>query len=133
MFTESCKYDVGEDQSDINKLFGIGYLPWHHQNSVRFGWRYVHETDKIEIFAYWYSSGVRHWQSMYSVELGRWYDYSMVNDSDSHQLIIYDKDGVPLARYAVELKPKFFGYKLFPYFGGNKKAPHTMRINMVTN
>lgn len=133
MFTESCKYDIGEDQSDINKLFGIGYLPWHRQNSVRFGWRYVQETDKIEILAYWYNSGQRYSQSMFNVELGRWYDYSISNNADSHQLIIYDKDGVPLARHTVELKPESIGYKLFPYFGGNKTAPHTMRINMAIN
>ena len=131
MFTESCKYDIGEDQSDINKLFGIGYLPWHRRNSVRFGWRYVSETNKIEILAYWYISGKRYSHSMCSVDFGKWYDYSIRNNSDSHLLTVCDKYGHPIVTHTIELKPKFFGYKLFPYFGGNKKAPHTMVINMV--
>ena len=43
-FTESCRYNVGKDQSDINKLFGFS-VGMHHKNSVRVGWRYVPSAD----------------------------------------------------------------------------------------
>ena len=130
-FNDTCQYNIGEDQSDVNKLFGIGYLPWHRQNSVRFGWRYVLERGKIEILAYWYKSGQRHYQSMFHIEFGKWYDYSISKNNNSHKLIIYDTDASTLAEHIVELTPQLFGYKLFPYFGGNKTAPHTMSIDMV--
>ena len=48
VFTESCRYNVGKDQSDINKLFGFS-IGMHHKNSVRVGWRYVPSADLIEI------------------------------------------------------------------------------------
>jgi len=45
-FTESCRYDLKTaDQLDVNKLCGIGYLPGHHKESARFGWRYNKEMD----------------------------------------------------------------------------------------
>lgn len=154
-FTHSCKYNIGEDQSDINKLFGIGYftlgfvylkereifgrkvkLPWfrpmHHVNSVRFGWRYdPKRPEEIEILAYWYDCGHRLDKSMCFLKIGKEYDFIMrINDVGVHTLRVDDRN--PAASYRVEvlLDIEDIGYLLRPYFGGNRKAPHDMVIVM---
>ena len=52
-FYPSCRYNIGEDQSDINKLFGLSF-GFHHNQSERIGWRYDRITDKIELLLYTY-------------------------------------------------------------------------------
>ena len=39
---------VGTDQSEINELFGISFR-YHHSNSARIGWRYVHYKFKATL------------------------------------------------------------------------------------
>jgi len=59
VFTNSCEYDlVNNDQYDINKIFGLSF-GLHHKNSARFGWRWNTEKKKIEILAYVYVNGKR--------------------------------------------------------------------------
>ena len=53
-FDDTAKYDIGKDQTDINKLLGFGYN-LHHLNSDRIGWRYVPSKDKIELLLYSYN------------------------------------------------------------------------------
>ena len=34
-FDQSCKYQLADDdQLDINKLFGVGYFPNHHKDTL---------------------------------------------------------------------------------------------------
>lgn len=125
-FTESCKYNIGSsDQGDVNKLFGIGFYPYHRINSVRFGWNY----DKgytIRIHAYWYIDGIRFMRYMGEVPIGKTYTYIITPTAKSHNLHImgtglYTNVPVPCNR---------FSYLLGPYFGGNQVAPHDMEILM---
>jgi len=122
-FTPSCKYEIGSDQSDVNKLFGIGYLPHHHSNSVRFGWRYM-KDDCINVLAYWYRGGKREFLSIADVPIGKEYVYVLTPSSSCHTLEIVgltEKVSVPVPKGR-------FGYLLLPYFGGNKTAPHDIEI-----
>ena len=58
-FTESCLYDLkDEDQWDVNKLFGFS-IGLHHNTSFRFGWRANLKTRTIEIVGYEYHDKVR--------------------------------------------------------------------------
>jgi hypothetical protein len=89
-FTDSCRYDIGDDQSDINKLYGIGFLPWHRKNSIRFGWRYVKETDKIEILAYWYINSTRYNESICFVDINQKCAYSIKWIGNGYELKVDD-------------------------------------------
>lgn len=72
-FTESCKYNSGDQQSDLHKLFGIGIFhlfgsfkttknkKWwelHKWHSARIGWRYNPIEDVFEITDYCYINGI---------------------------------------------------------------------------
>ena len=124
-FTPSCRYKIGGDQSDINKLFGIGYFPYHRLNSVRFGWRYT-SNDHIDIFAYWYKDGERSWKMMGQVPIGREHIFVLTPGLTNHTLQVYGRGmacTVPVYRQG-------WGYLLRPYFGGNQKAPHDIEIKI---
>jgi hypothetical protein len=124
-FTPSCVYYIRQDQSDINKLFGIGYFPNHSQNSVRFGWRYG-VGNWVDIFAYSYINNERIYNLIGMVEIGKAHTFMITPGQSSHTLQVLGKGiyhTVPLYRQGA-------GYLLRPYFGGNQTAPHDIEINM---
>jgi hypothetical protein len=122
IFSDSCLYDLkSTDQLDWNKLFGIGYFPSHHRNSIRFVWRAV--GDKIEIAAYMYHNKILKIIYMYKVTPGLPYDFSIRINQKGYILSVGSKTIAVSAN-----NKKFFGYYLRPYFGGNQKAPHDMDI-----
>ena len=129
IFTSSCIYDLhDEDQYDINKLFGLSYL-YHHNNSARFGWRST--GDRIEISAYCYINGKRYFEDICLIETGRMYSMELRNTGDYYEFKVANSEGILNLCLKIK-KPKTskLGYKLFPYFGGNKTAPHDMKILM---
>ena len=128
IFTDSCKYDIGEDQSDINKLFGLSFSLSPHKNSIRVGWRYVPSSSNIELLSYIYKDGVRSWKPLcfvglneeVSIEMSRLGTIAKIeakSESES-SVILIDVNG---------LWGKF-SYELGLYFGGNKTAPHNITI-----
>ena len=123
-FTPSCRYDIGSDQSDINKLFGVGYLPHHHTYSARFGWRYDTASDMIEILAYWYDKGERLWESMKFVAIGSKNIMVLRRHENMHEFYIGKE------RLQIDLNSCEWGFLLQPYFGGNRVAPHDITINI---
>lgn len=125
MFTPSCRYDIGPEQSDVNKLFGVGYAPHHHRNSVRFGWRYDRQSDMIEILAYWYLDGQRYIHPMMFAGIGQTLHYAIRRNADHHLLI------ARWQTFSVPVHSQRVGYLLRPYFGGNMTAPHDITINMT--
>lgn len=124
-FTESCKYEIGDDQSDINKLFGVGHFPHHHKNSVRFGWRWVPDLGKIEVLAYYYIDGKRMDRHMVYVEIGERLVYEINGEGNFYSLIIHGSTYLD-----IPLKPCKVGYLLQTYFGGNQTAPHDIEIEI---
>lgn len=130
-FTDSCRYDIGKEQLDVNKLFGVGYFPGHHNNSVRFGWRYDKEQDAIEILSYFYNNKKRDFCSMAWVQIGFPAYYTIFIRENEHVLSIVTTNMFhEIAEVSVPVKGKKVGYLLRPYFGGNKKAPHDIEINI---
>ena len=125
-FTESCRYDIGIDQGDHNKLFGIGYSPGHRMNSIRFGWYYNPSMDCIVVTAYVYNNGQRFMCDMANISIGEINRYSILIDGDKHVLNIEGK-----ANMVVATNASAFSYMLHPYFGGNQPAPHDIRIKMT--
>lgn len=130
-FDYSCKYDLKtEDQLDINKLFGVGYWPHHHQESARFGWRWNESVGKMEIFAYVYSRGKRISKGICMVSAGVFYQYHLLVQKDRYVFVVVSPTGmhfhmdVKVDRHCIGV-----GYKLGAYFGGNLPAPKEMTIS----
>ena len=127
IFDQSCKYDLGTaDQLDINKLtgFSIGY---HHRDSARFGWRYL--NDKIELFSYCYISGQRIYKKICDVNLDQPVKLQIVDNDNSYLFRVFVNNATYISK--VDKNRSFgIGYKLWPYFGGNCKAPHAINISI---
>jgi len=142
-FDESCKYDLkDEDQLDINKLFGTSFGFNHHKNSFRIGWAYNIKTNKIELYNYWYENSIRFSSLITSVPINLKTIVSVkFHPKDINNYTLGDLGGYietsvsaiginPIKTtvpYDLENVPQY-GLVLFPYFGGNKTAPHNIKI-----
>ena len=60
-FDANCAYDApAYNEQDANKLFGLSFgFGGVHHNSARFGWRWSHADQCIELLAYCYVNGQR--------------------------------------------------------------------------
>lgn len=152
-FDPSCIYNFGdEDDGDANKLFGItlGWYPsiknWklyppHHINSLRFGWKCDCETQKITIWEYFYFNYNRY-PSRYitTIDLNKKYKFELkIHRNGGILFTVYERGPVQggddwiIKQSTSKVRSKGlwirkFGWKLFPYFGGNRSAPHNMII-----
>ena len=126
MFTDSCRYDIGEnDQADVNKLFGIGYFPSHKITSVRVGWRWDIQAGKIELLAYYRWTYGMQFKPIGHVDTNQWINMEIIQTWEYHEINIQD-----MPKTTVFIEPSPVGYLLRPYFGGNQTAPHDMTIHM---
>ena len=130
-FDDTAKYDIGKDQTDINKLLGFGYN-FHHLNSDRIGWRYVPSKDKIELLLYSYNRKERVKKHICYVDInedvlinfyvefknGFRYVYSKIT---TNKKIYYTK-----AKFHKPIMVLLYGLSL--YFGGNIAAPHDINV-----
>jgi hypothetical protein len=146
-FHHNCSYRLHENNDQINKLCGQSFriIPWydkiegklkpgHHKESVRFGWRCVDE-DVIEILAYVYVNGVRHFKSLITIEVSSWVHLNFKDLGDSYKLTAITDDGqVGMTIFKKQDSKKgflgLFIYRLYPYFGGKIPAPHRMDIEL---
>ena len=129
-FDKSCKYNFkNQDQHDINKLCGLSY-GYHHYNSDRIGWRYIIEDDEFEITTYSYVNGVRiptiilgkvKANEIFKVEIST----TIKNDK---RFVIFEFNDVQI-KQIYDVSKVWIKYTLGLYFGGNRTAPHTMKIN----
>jgi len=118
---------------DVNKLFGLSdKWTYHKTNSARFGWRYSPFTDKIQILAYVYSNGSRIIEHITNIDIDRTYEMRLTICDSSYNFLVKDNEH---ALYGTNLGRRESGvyslkYRLFPYFGGDETAPHTITIEM---
>jgi hypothetical protein len=131
-FNENCIYDLGDsDQSDINKLAGFSRL-LHHKDSARIGWRSVkvEGIDKIQLVTYCYSEGVRIKEKhLIYVSPNEKFEATLEDLETEWKFTIYTLNSNNSVTEKKSKKSKL-GYVLFPYFGGNKTAPHDMEITL---
>ncbi len=125
-FDETAIYTSSneENQWDTNKLFGFSDCnSLHHENSARFGWRWL--DGKIDILAYCYVDGNRIIEEIGTTMPGE-VNYYQISLTDSHYVFTMDDLTVNIERH----KPCDIGgyYLLFPYFGGDDVAPHDIHI-----
>ena len=135
LFDESSQYDLkNNDQYDINKLFGISY-GFHHRNSARFGWRWDLDKGKIEILAYVYKNGKRinEWEQdihIAYIDFFEFYEMEIQKNKNEYIFTLKKDSDKKVYKKLIKSRAKcFFSYELFPYFGGNKKAPHDISIS----
>lgn len=132
LFEESCRYNLlGDDQFDTNKLIGVGYLPGHHYESARFGWRYRTEQGEIELLAYCYVNGRRIIQPIGFCAIDKWYKISLFTSKWQYLFLLDEIDGAPIG--TTEMKHYNYGrlgYRLGVFFGGQKAAPHEIKIQI---
>lgn len=130
VFDMSCKYQLpGEDQGDINKLFGIGYFPDHHKESARFGWRYNEDINKIELFAYCYVNGKRITELITTVPFHQSHVLEIEITDHLYYFNVY-KDSFKATFVTTHNHTRKWGFPLGVYFGGNQPAPHKITIEM---
>lgn len=122
-FDKTAIYKIDSvNQYDINKLFGMSACnSLHHENSARFGWRYV--NGQLEIHAYIYDMFTRSSQVIDTIKIGVYNKYSITNTGTEYIFTLNEKTYVHTKSNNCKSK---FNIALWPYFGGNVKAPHTM-------
>jgi len=133
-FNESCRYDLqSDDQLDTNKLCGVGYLfGGHHIDSTRFGWRYNKEADVVELMVYCYVNKERIIKPLATCDINKGYELKLHTSDGIYSFSVSEVGRNTYAGYAtVRYKHrKNLQYGLWPYFGGNQKAPHEITIQL---
>ena len=140
-FTPSCRYDVGVEQLDWNKLCGMsfGFFPlikqWQmHENSARFGWRYNPATDYIEVSPYLYDKGVRKYAEILgipfaSLAIGIPYEFYILPWEDGCSYVILDGEAPVYNQKIIQYVPSEWGFNAPLFFGGNATPNHTIFIH----
>lgn len=128
-FSESCLYDLhSNDNNDINKIFGLSQ-GYHHHNSARFGWRCL-DNKNIQIITYCYVNKVRLPEIILAtVKPGETFRATLKILSDVYYFKIETLNTFKVSQVS-RAKTTIFGYRLYPYFGGNMPAPHSMEIKL---
>lgn len=128
IFSEGCAYNSNEAGDHINKLYGISYGFDHHYRSVRVGWRHNSNLGVIELFSYSYVKGERVIKKLINVKQ---YEpvHFIIFRKNSTDIIIHVNDECATVTDVVKgIDKEGVRFKLFPYFGGNPKAPNNMKI-----
>lgn len=126
MFDESVLYDTKGDGGDINKLCGFTDVnSTVHRDSIRFGWRANNNRQQVDIFAYWYVDGIRNSLFLDSLELHEIHELKLSIEKDTYR---FQVDNQIFVTYRKKRGSIGLRTRLFPYFGGDLKAPHNIRI-----
>lgn len=129
-FDFSAKYDIGADQADVNKLFGVSFGRVH-RNSARFGWTYDKEINRFVLFAYIYNNGVREFHSLCSVVANHYYECKIDWQDDRYYFVVKNYPGEVITRGEFEkAHNKTWGFLLGLFFGGNRVATHNITVHL---
>lgn len=130
IFPDSCRYGLDNgDQDDWNKLFGFCFgVLGIHRNSARVAWRYVPESDHVELSLYTYINGERDYYICYNVPVNSICKVNLLYDRKEKRMILFvEGKFYSSVRKEVSFPDKpVFGCGL--YFGGNRRAPHNIKI-----
>jgi hypothetical protein len=117
---------IPTNQGDINKLYGFSDCSnSHHVNSARIGWRWYNE--ELELFAYVYTNGNRKSKKITSVDINQEIDCQILT-KETKYIFLVNNHTVTLPRGCSKMDG--IRYQLFPYFGGDEKAPHNIKIKI---
>ena len=114
-----------DNQLDINKLYGVSDCGCNHTSySMRFGWRWY--NNEIEIFWFRHRGGSFDYGKITNVEINEENTYSITRLEDQYIMCVKDTC-VTLIRSCDE---EYRSYYLYPYFGGDERAPHDITIKI---
>jgi hypothetical protein len=125
---KNCLYEDTSGEGDWNKAFGFSYGR-HHKNSFRIGWRC--KEGHLETCLYYYEGGIRRTIPLRIVRPNTVNTFRI----DYYAETVVVKHGNPIRGYSytkvsvtnVKVRP---GYYLYPYFGGQAKAPYKMKLRI---
>ncbi|HSC55343.1 MAG TPA: hypothetical protein VLC98_17045 [Phnomibacter sp.] len=127
LFDSSCIYSTTRpsNQHDINKLYGFSDCDSHHlNNSVRIGWRW--SDSALRLFGYVHYDGGILSKEIAPARIGTPISCSIRCAGNTYQFRV-NEDTASLPRYCAG---DYIRYKLYPYFGGDETAPHTIKIDI---
>ncbi|RRB00958.1 hypothetical protein [Larkinella rosea] len=130
IFDNSAIYTskIPENQHDINKLYGFSDCDAQHNTaSARFGWNW--RDNALRIYAYCYRNGQRVSEELGTVELNKPTDYQLSIVGGNYVFTFKGKETV-IARGCTTVESNK-RYRLYPYFGGDETAPHTITISIT--
>ena len=114
------------NQYDINKLYGFSDNGKdHHQYSARFGWSW--NKNALHLYAYVYNKGKPESKELGAVAIGSEVVCS-IKVVESNYIFRFNNKEVLMPRKSTT--PIAKGYQLYPYFGGDETAPHTVTISI---
>lgn len=127
VFDSTAIYNTYEDynQEDINKLYGFAdnNRP-HNDYSARFGWRWYNQ--KLTLFAYVHNAGNFMFKPVGDITIGSINRCAIKLAGNQYIFSINDSVQTVIPRMATTATIR--GYRLYPYFGGDEKAPHNIRV-----
>lgn len=127
VFDSSCIYTTSDpsNQDDINKLYGFSDCNTPHlENSARIGWRW--SNDSLRIFAYVHNNGNIIFKEITTAEIGETILCRITCLEGQYSFTANGKN----ATLPRNCSGQHNRYKLYPYFGGNETAPHTIEIKI---
>jgi hypothetical protein len=127
IFDESAIYTTEDstNQADINKLYGVSDCNEHHmQSSIRIGWRWY--NDNLELLWFKHFDGNFSFGKIKNVNLNEVINCS-IELGESKYIVSVDGDTVETDRPCGLNQGRYY---LWPYFGGNEKAPHDIKIKI---
>jgi len=130
-FDENCLYQIeGENNSDVNKLWGFPSAIHHQIQSARLGWR-CQDGENIEILTYCYKDSAINFDELHVIDTIKPNDIlncTLINTRFEY-IFQYSRDNYSIEQTVSKSSDCFpIHYYLFPYFGGNETAPHDMDI-----
>lgn len=137
-FTESCRYDIGKDQSDWNKLIGIKQTFENpHDITMMIGWRYLTVHGVMELAPYQHDATLfpdttlnrKMWGSdphyIRRIPIGQTFNIKIVNRISDWEVSIDDE----VVLYCKKTKGRGYNsWRILHWFGGNRSATHAMKI-----
>ena len=115
------------NQADVNKLFGLSDCRTSHTaNSIRLGWRYY--NDSLQVLWFKHEDDQFSFGLLKEIEVGKVYEAFIIINDDAY-IVGFDDESVSIPR-SCNVKPNNLKYYLWPYFGGDEVAPHTIKIKI---
>jgi hypothetical protein len=128
-FDESAVYTTIDpnNQYDINKLFGLSDCrTTHTANSIRLGWRW--SNDSLQIHWFKHEDGEFSFKLLKEIEINKTYEAFIIINNDSY-VVGFDNEVDTIPR-SCSIRSDNIKYYLWPYFGGDETAPHTIKIKI---
>ena len=130
--SSNCLYQFGDvDDQDINKVYGVTWGLTNDDNSFRIGWNCQFNDDQIQYHAYMHQNGAMVYKYLFQElpEVVLNFHIDFLKDTDTINIYRLDTMESFSVSFPFTGVPNT-GYYNFPYFGGNKVAPHLMNIGI---